>query len=75
MSVLHGKSKEIVELCKILGLPEYTRRFTLNAEVDSIATIDCEYFPTKEDMERGNVFFKKYELHEIPQEEKEIEQC
>jgi len=33
------------ELCKALGLPKYTRSFTLRCDVNEPVTVECEYYP------------------------------
>jgi hypothetical protein len=33
------------ELCAALGLPKYTRGFTLRCYTDEIVTVECEYYP------------------------------
>ena len=58
--VLGGK------LAKTLGLPKYTRAFTLRFEVGKVVTVECEYFPEPIDGELIAVL-EQYELHNRPE--------
>lgn len=74
MAVLAGKniSREILDL---MGFPKYLKKFMVEASVDSIVTVTCEFYlePPQLDKEKEELLreIKKYKLVEI--EEKEAE--
>ena len=47
------------------GLPDHTIRFTLTAAVDSITTIECEYYL---DIKKEELITKQFYLSEIPED-------
>lgn len=57
-------------LCEALGLPKYTRSFTLRCEVGQIVTAECEYHPDI-DTATLETCIAKFELHRKADEPRE----
>jgi hypothetical protein len=68
--LITSENELVCKLCKILGLPKYTKEFTLRCAVGGIVTIECEYYPSFNIDEHGELIteFKKYKLQEIEED-------
>lgn len=67
MAAIKSGNELVNKLGTILGLPEHTTAFSLRCAVNEIVTIQCEYYPTLDLDEDGELIteFKRFQLEEI----------
>lgn len=67
MAFIRGKDPRILNLIKVLGLPEHCKSFNIECKPNSLLTVSCEYYPDLNLDENGELItlFKKYRLEEI----------
>lgn len=56
------------KLCKLFKLPKHTNWFELRVAHDEIVTINCAYYPDKNDLAGIDLVTAKFELIEIEDE-------
>ena len=77
-NILHGQSKEALDLTRALGIKLHDtydskdlplKGFTLRVYADELAQITCEYLVESDSIEDAIKVIKKYELHEIEEKD------
>ena len=66
MGLLIAPGKDAGELASALGLPKYTRAFTLRVRCGEVATIEAEFSAPADGTARLVEVFKRYRLEEAP---------
>jgi hypothetical protein len=67
MAIVAGRNEWAKEICDALGI-KYCRKLDLHLEVDSVATVEVEYYPEEDGVLKLVPIFKKYRLEEIDDE-------
>ena len=67
-NLINGRSEVVNKLVEIFQMPKHTKSFNIKCSVNSVLTIECEYYPENFVLDENDEIItlsKKFRLREV----------